>query len=310
MNCWNSVIQNRTVEHIPELSYRPAEDGSEIVWNHRLIPIIDPERDTRVRFVLVSAVEITEQVQARKELEEVDELKDEFLSLVTHELRTPLTTIQGNTQLLQRNLNQLAKRLGENAAQEQQIDHNLQMLNRIIHQVAQIDKLIGEMTDVTRIRGKIFSLQTSEKVDLITLVREVAEHYTMQGQDISLHTPDTDLLGTWDEDRIEQVLNNLINNAIKYSSPGKPITITVEARSQSMPEAVVAVHDEGMGISQEEQQYIFSRFYRTQSAKEEKVTDLGLGLYIAHEIVEQHGGQMWVESQKGKGSTFYISLPL
>ena len=98
-----------------------------------------------------------------------------------------------------------------------------------------------------------------------------------------------------------------MSNAIKYSAADKPVVVTV---SREHDEAVIAVRDEGQGISEEDQAHIFDRFYRTERSKHSQVEGLGLGLYIASEIVQQQGGRMWCESQKGEGSTFFFSLPL
>src|SRR5204863_8797027 len=110
-----------------------------------------------------------------------------------------------------------------------------------------------------------------------------------------------------DERRIEQVLNNLSSNAIKISTPVKPIEVRVE---QDKHEVTIAVRDEGVGISEEQQRHIFERFYHVHDGANASIEGLGLGLYIAHEIVVRHGGRMWLESKPGKGSAFYFSLPL
>ena len=113
---------------------------------------------------------------------------------------------------------------------------------------------------------------------------------------------------TCDEARVEQVLNNLMSNAIKYSSPGKPVVAGVEQGQSN--EVIVWVRDQGPGIGQEEQAHIFDRFYRSHAYENPGVEGLGLGLYIAHEIVNRHGGRMWLASKPEAGSTFYFSLPL
>jgi two-component system, chemotaxis family, CheB/CheR fusion protein len=106
------------------------------------------------------------------------------------------------------------------------------------------------------------------------------------------------------------VLNNLLENAIKYSSPDKPVTIGIAHPSQPTSEVVVWVRDEGSGIGEEEQAHIFDRFYRVLASESPQIKGLGLGLYISHEIIIHHGGRMWLESKPGAGSTFYFSLPL
>jgi signal transduction histidine kinase len=106
--------------------------------------------------------------------------------------------------------------------------------------------------------------------------------------------------------RIEQVLNNLISNAIKYSSSEQPILIRIGVRGS---EVQVAVQDSGIGISLEQQKFIFDRFYRVRDSAANQIDGLGIGLYISKKIIEQHGGRMWLESQPNLGSTFYFAIP-
>lgn len=166
------------------------------------------------------------------------------------------------------------------------------------------------MFDVALIRNNMFTFHNREGVDIVALARGVVEQETASEHPIMLNTSEENMLVTCDEDRMEQVLLNLLSNARKYSPQGRPITVTIEKRSEEPGEAVISVRDEGPGISQEEQTHIFDRFYRAQNYTHDQVRGLGLGLYIAHEIVIQQGGKMWLESEPGHGSIFYFSLPL
>jgi signal transduction histidine kinase len=174
-----------------------------------------------------------------------------------------------------------------------------------------------------------------QPTDLVMLVRQVgeqmraaAEHHAFQFE------PSVDsLVGDWDGLRLEQVVFNLLENAQKYSPRGGTITVRVGKEKISsvirrsvgsqgdLPAvashategaewAVVAISDEGIGIPKESEKHLFDRFYRAANAKGRAETGLGLGLYICHEVVVQHGGTIWVESTEGKGSTFYFALPL
>jgi two-component system CheB/CheR fusion protein len=309
---WKSTIESRTPQRISELSHRLMPENEEIVWDYSLTPIIDREHPQTIRYILVSAVEITEQVQVRKKLEQLDGLKDEFLSLATHELRNPLTTIQANAQLLQRNLQRQTILQGNNGATPQQLEQEISMLNAVVRQVNRMNKLIGEMSDVTRIRSNAFELHSQEQVDIVGLARQVVEQYRTRNNNVSLQTNGEKIEGTIDTDRIEQVLNNLIDNAIKYSAPNASVEVKVEQRGSGSPrEVVISVQDDGPGMSQEQQKHIFERFYRANNTnRKEKPEGLGLGLYIAHEIITRQGGRIWVESQPGNGCTLYFSLPL
>jgi signal transduction histidine kinase len=188
----------------------------------------------------------------------------------------------------------------------QQAIRNLENIN---YQTQRMNRLIGEMVDLTRIRGEVLQLTIHENVDILACVRQIIEQQSaITGRPISLETDEQAIEGACDEDRLEQVLNNLINNAIKYSPSDKPVRVGVERRAEN--EVVIWVHDEGQGLSQEQQAHVFDEFYRISSEGTPRVEGLGLGLYIAKEIVTRMGGRMWLESTPGEGSTFYFSLPL
>jgi PAS domain S-box-containing protein len=229
---------------------------------------------------------------ARKELER---RKDDFLSMASHELKTPLTSLKLQTQLLSRQLT------------KQGISCAAPALFRMEAKVKQLERLIGELLDVSRIQeGKLGSRQ--EIVNLDELLREVVE---MMQQTSKTHTivvrgtaPDP-LIG--DKDQLTQVFSNLISNAIKYA-PDTPL-IEVEL-SSSTEEVSVKVRDYGIGIPKEEHEKIFERFYRAFDPSQRAVPGLGMGLHIVAKIVKQLGGTITVESEIGKGSTFVVTLPL
>src|SRR5205823_10916592 len=137
---------------IPEVHYR-FPNGQKAVWDCTLTPIMNTEQPDKVRFVLISAVEITEQVQARQELEQLDLLKEDFLSFATHELRTPLTSILGNAQILKNAFRKQTGSLNSEEVQQSDFDKETTMLDSIIHQVKRMNKLIKEMMDATRMRS-------------------------------------------------------------------------------------------------------------------------------------------------------------
>jgi signal transduction histidine kinase len=301
---WNEARESRSAVRLPEVHWKAATGEQEIVWDYSLTPIMDIEKQDTIRYMLVSAVDVTEQTQARQEMERLNHLKDEFLSLASHELRTPLTSILGNAELLQRDL----KQLDRSETQEPAAEREQRILENIIHQTHRLTRLIEEMTDITRIRSEQFELKNRENVNVVALVRRVVEQQKVQtAYPITLETKQEEIEVTCDEARLEQVLTNLINNAIKYSPPGKPIAVGIDRNSQ---EVVISVRDNGVGVSEEDQSHIFERFYRAHSHENASIEGLGLGLYIAHEIIIQEGGRMWLESKPDKGSSFYFSLPL
>lgn len=233
---------------------------------------------------------------------ELDQLKDRFLSIASHELRTPLTLIKGFTQLLKRVL------LQRQAVGNFEREHRL--LDNLLHQSDRMEALIGKMLDISRLHSGQLELCYNDEVDLAVLVERIVQEQqdTTSHHTLILRTEQVAIVGSVDEARLEQVLHNLISNAIKYSPPNTTVEIEV-SRSRS-GEMRVAVRDYGSGISPEQQVYVFDQFYRARHSDHQQVEGLGLGLFISKEIVARHGGQMWVESSLGQGSTFYFMLPL
>ncbi|BCL79450.1 PAS domain-containing sensor histidine kinase [Ktedonobacteria bacterium brp13] len=229
---------------------------------------------------------------ARKELEQ---RKDNFISMASHEFKTPLTSVKMQAQLVSRRL--VKQGLHEAAT----------ALSRMEGPIEQLERLIGELLDVSKIQaGRLEYVQ--EPVDLDALLQEITD--TMQQINPS-HTlvvrgaVQTSLMA--DRDRLGQVFTNLISNAIKYS-PGAE---TVEIDLSASPETVtVSVRDHGLGIPRELHDKIFERFYRAANPKKRTIPGLGMGLYIATEIVHRHGGTITMDSAVGEGSTFTVTLPL
>src|SRR6266566_1791699 len=301
---WNRARESHTSTRLPEAHWKPAAGEQEIVWDYSLTPILDIEKQETIRYMLVSALDVTEQNQVRQEMERLNRLKDEFLSLASHELRTPLTSIKGNAEILQRNLTRSSKEEDQITG----IGQTQHILDSIIHQVKRLTGIINEMLDITRIHSEQFELKSRRNVNIVELVQQVVEqHNVTTDHPITLETQQEEVQVNCDEARIEQVLSNLISNAIKYSPAEKPVAIGIERTGD---EVIVAVRDEGHGMSEEQQAHVFERFYRAHTEENDTVEGLGLGLYIAHEIITQHGGRICVESKPGKGSTFYFTLPL
>ena len=304
---WNTTLESRRPFHLSETHIKLPGSEEETTWDWTLAPFPTTEQDIPVRFMLVSAVEITEQAQAREEVVRLNTLRDEFLARASHELRTPLTSVLGNAQLLQLYLSRQAKAADGNNW-EQRLSQNLQAVDRMIRQLQRLNSLIDEMLDITRIRSDVLQLDKRQNVNIVELAQRVVQQYTNStNRKISLETQQQSITGTWDEDRLEQALNNLVGNAIKYSPAKAPVVISIANHDN---EVIVSVRDQGKGISEEDQSHIFDRFYRVHNEAAQKVEGLGLGLYIASQIIAQHGGHMWLESHPGEGSTFFFSLPL
>jgi signal transduction histidine kinase len=222
--------------------------------------------------------------------------RDEFLSIASHELRTPLTPLQIHFQRL------LRKRPDDNVIAPDQLRR---VLERCERQVRRLEALIDNLLDVSRISAGRLRLQT-ETVDLVEVVRDVggrfAEELSAAGCELHVQS-DASVRGEWDRLRLEQVVTNILGNAIKYGG-GKPIEITVEETSAG---GRLRIQDYGIGINGEDLNRIFRRFQRAVSSR--SYGGLGLGLYITRQIVDAHNGTIRVESQPGVGSVFVVELP-
>ncbi len=230
------------------------------------------------------------------ERRELEQRKDEFISMVSHELKTPLTTIQGYTELLH-------ARFAQQGNQE-----TLLYISKMATQIAKLSKLIADLLDISKIQAGRLAF-AKETVDIDLLVREVVEdlqHTTSQHQ-VSIEGGIEQRKIVGDRERLGQVLINLITNAMKFSPRAERIAVHLSHTHDTL---TVSVQDFGIGIPKAHQQMVFERFYRVYSDQDRTYPGLGIGLYVAHQIIERHGGKMWVESVEGQGSTFSFSLPL
>ena len=248
------------------------------------------------RFNREAQEELAERKQAEEKLRQLEQRKDEFISIASHELKTPVTSLKGFTNLLQR-------RLGRQGGDEQ----TLHYLSRMNAQLDKLNRLISELLDVSRIQTGKLAFQ-EEPFDLALLVHETVENLQAGTETHQILVEGTGSVPVYgDKDRLGQVLINLLTNAIKYSPDADKVIVCV---SNDRQVATVSVQDFGIGIAESHQQHIFERFYQVIDPAEKTYHGLGIGLYIPSEIVKRHHGRLWVESKKGQGATFYMRLPV
>jgi PAS domain S-box-containing protein len=229
------------------------------------------------------------------ERNQLEARKNAFISMASHELKTPVTSLKGFTQLLQRRL------------RRQQVDpQTMLFLDRMDAQLNKLTGLISDLLDVSKMQeGKLPYRET--RFDLDELARE-----TIENVQAAITTHQVRIEGatsaqiSGDRDRLGQVLINLLTNAVKYSPGADMVVVRLSADQQW---AQVAVQDFGIGIAAQHHQRIFEQFYQVAEPQEGGYPGLGIGLYIAHTLVERHGGRLWLESRKGAGSTFHFTLP-
>jgi len=255
-------------------------------------------------------VEVKRQVEAleqsrrdlratQAELERAVQMRDDFMSMVAHELRTPLNTLFLETQMREMQLNK-----GNLAAFSE--ENIRKMVARDGRQIQSMIRLINDMVDVSRIRSGKLSIRPAETelaALLKRIVSDLAQRTEAAGGTIELDAPN-EVAGVWDEFRVEQIIINLLTNALRYGG-SKPVTITLKRRDDW---AEIVVRDQGVGISAEDQLRIFKPFERagTKDVRE----GLGLGLYIARQLAESHGGTLDVDSAPNQGAAFRLALPL
>jgi len=225
---------------------------------------------------------------------QLQQRKDEFISVASHELKTPLTTLNASMQLLQR----LMKTDPTSPKVPFFVDKANSNLNKLV-------RLLDDLLNVTRIQQGQLALNKTQ-FDLLALVNDACDHIRMDGSyDIAI-TGDTQLMVFADYRRIDQVLVNLINNAVKYAPQSKRIEIHITHDEDT---ASVSVRDYGIGINPEKLPHLFDRYYRVDSLGHQ-FSGLGLGLYISSEIISRHGGKIGANSTWGEGSRFWFTLPI
>ena len=222
-------------------------------------------------------------------------LKEEFLSAAAHDLRTPLTVVLGQAELLERRL-----------ARDPAAPVDAAGVARLGREARRLRDIVSELLDAQRLEqgGAVIDL---EQTDLRGIVEGVQQRLHERGLDLRADVPDDELIGLVDAARIGQVLDNLVENAMKYTSSGELPELRLDAVDG---DARFSVIDRGIGIPEDQRERIFDRFYRATNVQSITDTGIGLGLYICRRITEAHGGRIWAEPTPGGGSTFVVALAL
>ena len=225
----------------------------------------------------------------------IDKHKDDFISIASHELKTPLTSIKIFAQLLQAHYVKASE------------EKPLFILDKITQQIDRMERMMSSFLHAYSLQTGKLELHKEHFIfdDLLDDTHKTFQYSTETHTILRKGKP----LGVIfaDKERLSQVITNLLTNAIKYSAKSDTIVLATSISSQDM---IVSVQDFGVGIPLEHQELIFERFFRVHSQGTKAIDGLGLGLYISHEIIQEHKGKMWVKSTPGEGSTFYFSLPL
>lgn len=298
----NSIQEGRTVRDIELLTTRPETGTKHLMVSAAPIK----NKDDSVTASVLVMRDVTQ-------LQAVDHRKDEFIAIAAHELRNPLAALVGYNHLAQRTLTKV--KAGATPAEEAlpTIERHLGEMSK---QIERLTRLVARLLDASRIQlGKIV-LEKSQ-TDLVKMAAEVianAKTTDAEAHAIELTAPDS-LVGNWDLIRMEQVITNLLDNALRYSPPGTPVHISI---TEDHGTAHLEVVDRGPGITEDQRPHLFNRFYGPlpQAPTPEgaqaprKKRGLGIGLYVSTEIINAHGGEIGVRPNPEGGSIFWIALPL
>lgn len=277
---FNRLLATGLPEHC-ELHHAPTNQDFLV----SVYPMLDEQGEVR------AAVHIAQDITRQKNMER---LKDEMISSVSHEMRTPLTAMLGFIEFM----------LEHQVTPEQQRDY----LRTVYRETRRLNELIGNFLDLQRLQGDLATYHM-EPLEVPALLRDAAQLFAVASPKHQLKVdcpPDLPMV-RGDEQRLGQVLKNLVANAIRYSPRGGEVTL---GATPGEGEVKVWVRDEGIGIPYEDLEKIFSRFYRVDDSDRRIPGGIGLGLALVREMVRAHGGRVWAESTLGQGSTFFFTLPL
>lgn len=274
------------------VSSRSGEVFGALIFGHPDAGIFTQEHEGIVISIAAQAAVGIDNAKLYEEVKALNEKKDEFIGLASHELKTPLTSISGYLQIL--------SRLDNN-------EKNRHFIDKTIQQVKKLSSLVSDLLDVSKIEAGKLQLSI-EKFDIGAVVKDTIELMQLTYNDYNIELKDSieSLMMNGDPNRIEQVIINLLTNAIKYSPGEKSINVTL---TQNDGKVIIAVKDNGVGIAADKLTQIFSRFYRVEGTNP-NISGLGIGLYLSDEIISRHNGRLWADSEPGKGSTFYMELPI
>ena len=252
-----------------------------------------------IKGVVAVVVDVTEQVQIKQELKKVNrDLLDErdqreyFVAALSHDLRNPVTAAKMCAQLLGRNFSEPLM---------------MQKLSgRIVENMERLDQMIRDLLDVTRIKAGEPILLNVVECDLNELLQATLEDLVSIHGDRFVLKAKSNVRVRWDRPSMKRVIENIVNNAVKYGAPNAPITLTIEQR-ESVVE--ISIHNEGFPISPGDQATLFVRFRRSESAEKNAQKGWGIGLTLVRGVVEAHGGQVHVKSSEDKGTTFFVRIP-
>ncbi len=306
-DCVHEALRGKTIEN-KEIIAGDSGENVPLILSLSVAPLDNASEDS---VHPIGAVVVLNDITASKQ---VERLKDEFVSVVSHELRTPLTSIKGYTQHLVRRLERRIRKAYETqqtqdfAATDLPESVDLRSLMIVQSQTDHLERLVNDLLDRSRIQWGQLTLEYSNfyladvLAECVRSVQASAEQHTLF---LDIQVSDTQVIA--DKGRIEQVVGNLLDNAVKYSPQGGHVTVRLQEQQNNY---LVSVIDQGIGVSPEHYEHVFERFYRVSNATTRQYSGVGLGLYVAKAIITKHGGNIWLSSNNGiGGSIFSFTIP-
>lgn len=267
----------------------------------------DPEGPTIIAVSLVAGVFLiigNFVIQGFEKIVQANRMKTEFISIASHQLRTPLSVFKWTLDLMLRDIADMEKKTG---VHQQEFDR---LMGALTDSTERMARMVNALLDVSRIEAGTIVFDT-QAFSLADLTREEVENFRELADGakvkIDFDAPSSARPVRADKLRVVMVIQNLLDNAMRYT-PGEG-TITVRVKDTGGPSIIWSVSDQGLGIPKSEQTRIFGKFFRADNVKREKIVGSGIGLYIARSIIEKSGGSIGFESEEGKGSTFWFTLP-
>ncbi|GGD02433.1 cell wall metabolism sensor histidine kinase WalK [Pontibacillus salipaludis] len=286
----NDRLDNITDLHDKESIIIDFSEGDQQLLLKASFTVVQYEMEEMNGYITVLS-DVTEQ-------EKIERERREFVANVSHELRTPLTTMKSYLETLT-----------EGAWQDKEIAPRF--LDVTQNETERMIRLVNDLLQLSKMDNKDYKLH-KEKVNFIGFFRTVAERFEINQDDhihFEHHLPDKEVIVWIDKDKMTQVLDNIISNAIKYSPEGGTITFHLEVKKQQQ-KLHISISDEGVGIPKEKLEKIFERFYRVDRARSRNLGGTGLGLAISREMIDAHGGEIWADSKEGEGTKVTFTLPL
>lgn len=275
---------------VPVVSKSGAVIGG-LLYGHPEPGIFTEEHELLVVNIAAQAAVSLDNSRLFEQVKSLSDKKDEFIALASHELKTPLTTIKGYLQVLAKRETDQMSRL---------------FLNKSLHQVDKLNTLVEDLLNMSRIESGRLDFNV-ESFDMREMIQDIIEtfSYSIESHTIVATMGNSPAVIKGDKQRIEQAVLNLLTNAVKYSPKANKIYVSLEIVGVN---AIVRVKDEGIGLTPQQREQLFTRFYRAENT--EGISGLGLGLYLTKQIIERHDGKIKVTSEFGKGSEFFFTLPL